>query len=242
MSTTSQHPPTAPDPVSERVPGPVSKPARKRAFKARLPAEQRRALILTVALDAFAETGYELTSMGTIAAAADVARPVLYHYFPSKQALYLAILEDQGARIGDYIAQRVARHTDAANRIFAAADGYLSFAEQHPQAWTLLLDDSALTDPECAAGRRRIHDTVLHTGLAVLASDVPAAGTGTEITDPRVQLGMRFVLSGFNGVIQWWRDNPDITRPQILETLTDLIQSLANLSKAATEPTRASIQ
>jgi AcrR family transcriptional regulator len=211
----------------------AGKPGRKRAFKPRLPGQERRSLVLSVALAAFAETGYELASMGTIATAAGVTRPVLYHYFPSKPALYLAVLDEQSAAMSTFIAQSVSRQPDYAHRIFTAAEAYLGFAEQHPQAWALLLDDSAMTDPECAAGRRRVHDTLMQSSLALFAPDI--ATTGRDVTDPAVELGMKFVLSGFNGVIQWWRDHPDMTRHQVLAALTELISNLAALTTQANE-------
>ena len=70
---------------------------RSRAGK-RLTAGERRATILAAAVRAFAAEGYDDTSMDRIAALAKVSKPVLYDHFPSKQALFLTVL--QGARDG----------------------------------------------------------------------------------------------------------------------------------------------
>ena len=55
--------------------------------------QERRNQLIDVALRLFAEQGMERTSIKDIAAAADVAQGLLYHYFRSKEALLWAIVE-----------------------------------------------------------------------------------------------------------------------------------------------------
>ena len=65
----------------------------------RLTAEERRAKILSAAVQAFATDGYDRTSMDHIAALSKVTKPVLYDHFPSKQALFLTVLEFDPQRV-----------------------------------------------------------------------------------------------------------------------------------------------
>ena len=44
-------------------------------------------------MQAFATDGYDRTSMDRIAVFSKVTKPVLYDHFPSKQALFLTVLE-----------------------------------------------------------------------------------------------------------------------------------------------------
>jgi AcrR family transcriptional regulator len=63
------------------------------APKRRLRGTARRALIVDAALEEFAIHGYEAASMGRIGRRAGVTRTVLYDHFPSKRALFAALLE-----------------------------------------------------------------------------------------------------------------------------------------------------
>jgi TetR/AcrR family transcriptional repressor of mexJK operon len=54
----------------------------------------RRAAILQVAREIFTEEGYAATSMSTIAARLGGSKATLYKYFPSKEELFAACLED----------------------------------------------------------------------------------------------------------------------------------------------------
>lgn len=57
--------------------------------------EDRREAILSAAAQLFAEQGYRGASLESVAAAAHLTRPGLLHYFPSKEAVLLALLEDR---------------------------------------------------------------------------------------------------------------------------------------------------
>ncbi len=62
----------------------------------RLPAGERRAQLLEAAVQCFAAHGYRGTTTERLARAAGISEPVLYRHFPSKQALFVALLEHAG--------------------------------------------------------------------------------------------------------------------------------------------------
>ena len=59
-----------------------------------------RAHVIEVATRLFAEHGYDGTSVEAVQDSSGVSRGSLYHHFPGKEALFLAVLEEVGARIG----------------------------------------------------------------------------------------------------------------------------------------------
>ena len=60
----------------------------------RLPRRERRAQLLSSALEVFVAQGYHAAAMDDIADRAGVSKPVLYQHFPGKLDLYLALLDD----------------------------------------------------------------------------------------------------------------------------------------------------
>ncbi|MEO9174189.1 MAG: helix-turn-helix domain-containing protein [Gaiellales bacterium] len=81
-------------------------------LRRRLPAEQRRALILEVARTLFARNGFHATGTHEIAAAAGCSEPIIYKHFASKQALFAAVLEDCALEVRGLLEQALAEHED----------------------------------------------------------------------------------------------------------------------------------
>ena len=67
--------------------------------RTRLPADERRALIVAAARSLFARNGFHATGTNEIAAAAGCSEPIIYRHFRSKQALFGAALEDAARQI-----------------------------------------------------------------------------------------------------------------------------------------------
>ena len=56
--------------------------------------EDTKQRILEKSLELFSTKGYDAVSVGEIAKAVGIKAPSLYNHFPSKQAIFDAILED----------------------------------------------------------------------------------------------------------------------------------------------------
>jgi AcrR family transcriptional regulator len=98
----------------------------------RMPAEQRRELVLGEAMAAFAAHGYAGTSTEEVARRAGISQPYLFRLFPTKKALFLALVERCFRRVRDE---------------FAAAAGELTGEEAMTamaDAYEVLLDDRVL--------------------------------------------------------------------------------------------------
>jgi AcrR family transcriptional regulator len=61
--------------------------------------EETRIKILSGAQDLFAQRGYDATGIMDICDAAGVSKGAFYHHFPSKQAIFMALLEDWLAQL-----------------------------------------------------------------------------------------------------------------------------------------------
>jgi len=95
--------------------------------------EATRQAILEAALKRFANYGYAAASVDDICADAGVSKGAFYHHFPSKQAIFLALLNgwldsiDVGfeSAKGETVPETLLNMTRMLPGIFAAADGRL---------------------------------------------------------------------------------------------------------------------
>lgn len=92
---------------------------------------QRKLEILTVAERLFARKGFFKTGMAEIAHESEFAVGSLYHFFPSKEAIYVALMEE---KFEEYMAL-VRREVAAAGAVLGKVDALIStkaaFFEKH---------------------------------------------------------------------------------------------------------------
>ena len=74
----------------------------KRAARKKYDAQKTRGNILSVATREFARNGYNGARIDAIAARTSTTKRMIYYYFGGKEQLYIAVLEDQYARIRDH--------------------------------------------------------------------------------------------------------------------------------------------
>jgi AcrR family transcriptional regulator len=95
-------------------------------LRRRLPAEERRALILEVARTLFARNGFHATGTNEIAAAAGCSEPIIYKHFASKQALFAAVIEEIALEMRAALDQARAEHLDPLEAYAAFARRFVS--------------------------------------------------------------------------------------------------------------------
>lgn len=123
---------------------------RSRARAAHLGPERRRPLILDVALELFIEHGYRGTSMDAIARAAGVTKPVVYSCFPSKAALFTALLDREEQRMLSHFSaalQSGIRLDDLQETLAAGFTSVLRAVEESPEAYRVVLMGRSDADP-----------------------------------------------------------------------------------------------
>lgn len=86
----------------------------------RLPPEARTPQILEAALEEFAARGYAGARMATVAQRAGVAKGLIYHYFPSKAALFQATVNACNQPTFEAAERQLARHGGSARALLRA--------------------------------------------------------------------------------------------------------------------------
>lgn len=113
----------------------------------RRPADTRDR-VLRVAQAMFAEQGYQGTSLRDIARRIGVKAPSLLHHFPSKQQLYLAVLEQMFETVEDAANGIVWQHESRRERMRQAIAEMIDFIASHPDLvrimWKEMADESGV--------------------------------------------------------------------------------------------------
>ncbi len=113
-----------------------------------------RAALLRAAGRVFAEHGYHQSTLEAVAAGAGVSKGALYHHFPSKEQLFLALLEDRlGAGVREVEAV-VAERGSGGEQLGVAMETFLRRINGDPRWLPLLLEFLAYgsRDPAAKAG------------------------------------------------------------------------------------------
>ena len=131
-----------------------------------LPADARRQQLLDAAVWVFARKGYRQASISDVIARAGVARGTFYLHFESKDAVFLAIVEDFHRRIASAVAAAdagaaIAGHPDPRRALQASFRRWLGFFAAHRDAAVVILKDAAAIDPRFDQGYRDLRASLV---------------------------------------------------------------------------------
>ncbi len=99
----------------------------KRSERIKTIKEQRRREILKVASDVFARNGYHLTDLEVIADKLAVGKGTIYRYFPSKEKLFTAVMEQMMHQLADVIAANADGITNPIERLKTVIRSHMDF-------------------------------------------------------------------------------------------------------------------
>jgi AcrR family transcriptional regulator len=116
----------------------------RREGSGRLTAAARRAQLVEVGRRVFAERGFEGTTVEEIAERAKVSKPIVYEHFGGKEGLYAVIVDREVEHIVARIAEAVATGSPR-ERLEAAVLAYLTYVEERPDGFAVLLRDAPRT-------------------------------------------------------------------------------------------------
>ena len=148
-----------------------TEPQAASARSPRLPRDERRAQLLSAALEVFASNGYHGAAMDEIAEAAHVSKPVLYQHFPSKRDLYLALLDSHLASLADLMKKALGSTTDNRERVRAVIRAYYEFIAADDQAHRLVFQSDLLNDTDVASRLETFNRGFSEAIAEVIASD-----------------------------------------------------------------------
>jgi AcrR family transcriptional regulator len=153
----------------------------------------------------FGERAYDEISIDDIAAAAEVSKGLLYHYFEGKRGLYVATLEAEAATL-------LAETEPDPDELDSGLDAYLDYVETHRPGWLALMRGGVGSDAQVSAIVEGTRQAIVDR-LAATAGDRPL---------------MRTAMRGWVGMVEAaatdWVERGDIEREQLRALLADALQ------------------
>jgi AcrR family transcriptional regulator len=170
--------------------------------------EKRRDELIAVGLELFSARAYDEVSIGDLASAAGVSKGLLYHYFPSKRDLYVALIRAAVEEMREVTAPRGG--SPGPDRLRRSLDAYLDFVEHREEGFRAVLQGGIGADREIWQ---------LTEGMRALTVKRLLQGLGVERPRPV----LRSVLRGWVGFLEAtsldWLANRDLERDQLIDML-----------------------
>jgi AcrR family transcriptional regulator len=164
-------------------------------------AAQRRAQLLDVGREVFAERGLDGTTVEEVAARAGVSKPVVYEHFGGKEGLYAVVVEREVQSLLDSFTSALVADSPR-GLLVQATSALLAYVEERADGFRILV-----REPMATAGGSA-------SGFSTLISDV--AGRVEHLLDEQFAArGFRTAFAGLYAqalvgqvalVGQWWLD------------------------------------
>jgi TetR/AcrR family fatty acid metabolism transcriptional regulator len=144
--------------------------------------DRTRGRILEAARQAFASSGYHRTLVDDVAREAGVSKGAVYVHFPSKEDLFLALLDDAAGTLAERVTSAIGAAQGARGRVGAALRAALGAFEENEALTRLLLLESVGLSPEVERRRWELRCALAalvqgYLDEAVSEGDIPAQDT-----------------------------------------------------------------
>jgi AcrR family transcriptional regulator len=194
----------------------VTNPAPLQSPNGRLPRSARRAQLLGVALDVFAEAGYHAASMDDIADRAGVSKPVLYQHFPGKLDLYLALLESSTEIVINGVKAALDSTHENRRRVQATMELWYDYVADSRAAFRLVFEADLSSDPRVRALVERVTEESAHAIAEVIREDTNLSPAASHL------LAAGLVGIGHVSARSWMSSDSELSRDEAVQLAAGL--------------------
>lgn len=172
----------------------------------------RRSQIIAAAVRCFARAGYHATTMADVAGQAGVSKGTPYLYFPSKEALFIALHDEWDCGLADRVEATVGALGEPGRRsprrvLHAVAAAVGDHVVDQPETCRVLMEANTLAGYYPAiAGSVQAAQARSHRRLRDLFAEGVAAGEWPAGTDP--DLAARLFIAVLDGLMAQWHLAP----------------------------------
>jgi AcrR family transcriptional regulator len=114
--------------------------------RVRLDVDERRTQLVELGIEEFGSRPYDEVSIDAIAQAAGISKGLVYHYFPTKRAFYIACIREGATRIVSSIEGPL--EGTPFEQLRGAIDRYLEYVRVHGVAFATLMRSGVGADKE----------------------------------------------------------------------------------------------
>lgn len=138
--------------------------------------------ILSAAVDVFARKGYHAAGVEDIVQASGTSKGAFYHYFPSKQGIFLTLMDDLAALVEQGVEAAIDEERGAMAKVEAALRVVIETAAEQRDLAKILLVEAVGLGPEFEQKRLEIHSRFArvierHLDRALKEGDIPRQDT-----------------------------------------------------------------
>lgn len=188
----------------------------------RLDVAARRAQLLAIGSELFAERPYDDVWIDDVASKAEVSRGLLYHYFGNKRGFLHAVIEHETQAILAATAPDADLPPDQGLR--RSIDGYLDYVTSHPHGYRAIFRGSVSADERV----RELVDENLHRQEARIL----AAISGDEPSE-RLRLAVHGWIASLIAMVLDWLDRPTIERAELRELAVATLTASVTAARAS---------
>jgi AcrR family transcriptional regulator len=196
--------------------------------RTRLQVDVRRQQLLDLGLELFGNQTYDELSIDEIATRAGVSKGLLYHYFPSKRAFYVAAVREAARQLLEEtdVDQHGRGPTPDPEGVRAGLRAFLGYVARRRVAYGFLLRGGIGTDPEVA---RIIEDTRQALVDRMISR---LSRFGAQQDDPATRLRLRGWLGFLEASSLEWVERQELD----LETFLQLLVQMSSVVFASVLP------
>lgn len=178
---------------------------------------QRRDQLIGVARSAFAEKGFDGTSVEDIAARAEVSKPVVYEHFGGKEGLYAVVVDREVQTLHTAIRDAITTPDAGSRRLLElGALALLDYVESCPEGFRILVRDTTENSPNGSYGS-------ILADVIIRVEGLLGSVFGHRGLDPKAAPLYAQALTGMVSMTgQWWLDNPQLTKAEVATHLVNL--------------------
>jgi AcrR family transcriptional regulator len=196
-------------------------------------AQETQDLILNAAYSVFARRGYGGATVDEILSEAGVSKGAFYHHFPTKEAVFQALLTERARRCTDAMANAVVVGATVADNVKQVLRA----------GWKILIDDPVWANIQMEFWVQATREAWAQKAMAAslrqcreFLAEAVARGIQTGAVQPQIdpQAAARLIIALSDGVVVQWQIEPDdVHLDHLIDSMADMISSYLTCTNEA---------